>query len=184
MNKAPPLAYTAGMLATAFLSLGANLGDRALTLLRAVDELAALPRTSVARRSSLYQTEPWGNPAQPPFLNLVVQLHTALPPLDLLDAAQRIEHAHGRRRDTRWGERTLDIDILLYDDQRIDHPRLQVPHARLHLRNFVLVPLVELAAELPLPGSAETARSLLARCPDTGQVLPFPPTSHPHVPDP
>lgn len=158
----------------AYLSLGANLGDRALTLQGAVAAIAALPHTRLGACSSVYETEPWGPADQPPYLNLALQIHTALPPLPLLDALQAIERAHGRTRGTRWGARTLDIDILLYDLRRIEHPRLTVPHPRLALRNFVLCPLVEIAADLPLPGSGAPLRSLLGACPDTGRVVRLP----------
>jgi 2-amino-4-hydroxy-6-hydroxymethyldihydropteridine diphosphokinase len=127
-----------------FVSLGSNLGDRALTLATAREALAALPGTSVIASSGLYLTAPQDLDGQPEFLNQVVCLETALEPLDLLAECQRIEHDHGRTRELRFGPRTLDIDILLFQGVESQDPELTLPHPRMVLRAFVLVPLSEI----------------------------------------
>lgn len=138
--------------ATAFLGLGANLGDRLATLQSALAQLDADPALTVEGVSSVYETEPWtGDRAeladveQQPYLNLVAGVTTTLPPRHLLRLAQQVEAAHGRdrARELRWGPRTLDVDILLYEHDVIDEPDLVVPHPRLTERAFVLVPLAE-----------------------------------------
>jgi 2-amino-4-hydroxy-6-hydroxymethyldihydropteridine diphosphokinase len=126
----------------AFISLGTNLGDRVLNFDRALDALASLGK--ILRRSSLYRTTPWGNPEQPWFLNAVVLLETPLTPRLLLARLQAIETELGRTRVKRWGPRSIDLDLLLYDDLEFDEPDLRVPHAHLSERAFVLVPLAEI----------------------------------------
>lgn len=126
-----------------FVSLGSNLGDRAGNLTAAADALAALPGTSVVAASRIYETAPQDREDQPAFLNQILCLETGLEPLDLLAQCQRIEYEHGRRRELRFGPRTLDIDILLVEDVESDDPRLTLPHPRMLRRAFVLVPLAE-----------------------------------------
>jgi 2-amino-4-hydroxy-6-hydroxymethyldihydropteridine diphosphokinase len=130
----------------AFVALGSNLGDRESYLAQARDALAALPGTSLLASSSVYETAPQDRADQPAFLNQVVALETGLEPPDLLDACQRIESEHGRRREERFGPRTLDIDILLVEGMESDDPLLTVPHPRMWQRAFVLVPLAEVWA--------------------------------------
>ncbi len=126
----------------AYLGLGSNLGDRLGHLLAA---LARLDELGAVEASAVYDTEPVGGPAgQPPYLNLVARLDTDLTPRELLAEAMRIEQLAGRVRTVRNGARTLDVDLLLLDDLRIDEPDLVVPHPRLHERAFVLAPLEEL----------------------------------------
>ena len=132
-----------------FLGLGANLGDRRATLRAAVLRLREV--VSELRVSSLYESKAWGVTDQPPFLNAVARGETALTPLALLDAIQEIEHDLGRVRKQHWGPRAIDIDILLYGTERIDQPRLVVPHPYMTQRSFVLRPLADLAAGLTLP---------------------------------
>ena len=133
-----------------FVGLGANLGDAQATVLSACDELAALPGTRLIARSSLYRTAPV-DAQGPDFCNAVAELDTALEPLDLLRALQAIESRHGRRRPYANAPRTLDLDLLLYGQRQIDGPQLTLPHARLHERAFVLLPLLELAPGLQHP---------------------------------
>jgi 2-amino-4-hydroxy-6-hydroxymethyldihydropteridine diphosphokinase len=128
----------------AFLSLGSNLGDRGTYLAAAREALAALPGTSLVVASRIYETAPQGHSEQPEFLNQVVLLRTRLQPLDLLTECQRIENEHGRVRELRFGPRTLDIDILLYQGVESDDPELRLPHPRMVRRAFVLVPLAEI----------------------------------------
>ena len=126
-----------------FLSLGSNLGDREARLGAAREAVAALPGTGVVAASGVYETAPQDLADQPAFLNQVVCLETALGPYDLLDACQRIENEQGRMREKRFGPRTLDVDILLFEDVVSEDPRLTLPHPRLLRRAFVLVPLAE-----------------------------------------
>jgi 2-amino-4-hydroxy-6-hydroxymethyldihydropteridine diphosphokinase len=135
----------------AFLGLGSNVGDRLTTLQQAVDLLAAEPGIVVRRTSRVWETDPVGGPAQADFLNVVAQIDTALEPLDLLGAVNRVEAALGRTRDIRWGPRTIDIDILLIDALTIEDERLTVPHPRMHQRAFVVMPLLELIPDPVLP---------------------------------
>ena len=127
----------------AFLSLGSNVGDRQAMLAAAGDALAALPGTAVLVASGVYETAPHDYADQPDFLNQVVCVETALEPHDLLTQCQRIESEHGRVRGLRFGPRTLDIDILLFQDVELEEPELMLPHPRMLSRAFVLVPLAE-----------------------------------------
>ena len=131
-------------MSTVYLGLGSNLGDRRAYLREALRALAALPGTTVQAVSALYESAPWGVTDQPPFLNAVAAITTPLAPSDLLRAVKRIERAAGRRAGPRWGPRPLDIDLLLYDDQRVNTPDLIIPHPRLAERRFVLAPLQDL----------------------------------------
>ena len=146
----------------AYIALGANLDDPLGQLRAALDAVAALPDSRMLRTSSFYRTAPVGAPGQPDYLNAVAVLETGLAPDDLLAALLEIEHDFGRRREYRNAPRTLDLDLLLYDDAVIDRPHLQIPHPRLHLRAFVLVPLAEIAPELRLPGRGSVAAWLPA----------------------
>nr|MBL8410275.1 2-amino-4-hydroxy-6-hydroxymethyldihydropteridine diphosphokinase [Dechloromonas sp.] len=137
---------------TAFIALGANLGDPAATLRAAFGALANLPESRLVHCSSLYRTAPVGILDQPEFVNAVAQLATTLPPETLLDGLLEIEQRFGRVRAEKNGPRTLDLDLLLYNDQFVDLPRLTLPHPRLHLRAFVLQPLAEIAPDLVIPG--------------------------------
>ena len=138
---------------TVYIGIGANLDDPVRQVSSALDELAVLPRTSLVKKSSLYRTPPMGPPDQPDYINAVAELETWLAPLELLDELQRVEQLHRRVRGAqRWGPRTLDLDLLLYGAQHIDQPRLSVPHPGLAERAFVLLPLVEIAPDLTVPG--------------------------------
>lgn len=153
----------------AYLGIGTNLGDRLAFLQGAVDGLAATSGTRVVAVSPVYETDPVGGPEQPDFLNAVVVVDTALDPHELLAACQGLEQEAHRVRAERWGPRTLDVDVLLYGDERIDTADLVVPHPRAGERAFVLVPLADVAperAEALDPGA--TVRS----GPDRAQVRP------------
>jgi 2-amino-4-hydroxy-6-hydroxymethyldihydropteridine diphosphokinase len=138
----------------AFVALGSNLGDREATLRAAVGRLAGLPKTEVRGVSAFRDTEPVGYVHQPRFLNGAVELETGLAPRELLDALLELERDFGRDRSTSppQGPRTLDLDLLLYGDEKIDEPGLEIPHPRLHERAFVLEPLAELDPALEVPG--------------------------------
>lgn len=124
----------------AYVALGANLDDPLTQVQHAIEALWALPHSRLLAVSSLYRTAPVGIHGQPDFINAVASLETTLEPLALLDKALGVESAFGRRRDYPLAPRTLDLDLLLYDDQRIDTAKLALPHPRMHLRAFVLAP--------------------------------------------
>jgi 2-amino-4-hydroxy-6-hydroxymethyldihydropteridine diphosphokinase len=134
-----------------FVGLGANLGDRQATLQRALQALAALPGTELVRASALYRSAPW-QAGGPDFLNAVAELRSSLSPRALLAALQGLEQTHGRERPYPNAPRTLDLDLLLFGQRVSAAPELLLPHPRLHLRGFVLVPLCELAPGLVVPG--------------------------------
>jgi 2-amino-4-hydroxy-6-hydroxymethyldihydropteridine diphosphokinase len=146
----------------AYVGLGANLGPREVTLLRAVDLLAAAEGVEVVALSPLRETEPMGVVDQPPFLNGAVALDTSLGARELLDLLLETERALGRVRTERWGPRTVDLDLLLYGTERLDEPGLRVPHPRLHERRFALEPLGDLDPELEIPGSGRVSDLLAA----------------------
>jgi 2-amino-4-hydroxy-6-hydroxymethyldihydropteridine diphosphokinase len=145
------MAATTGAARDAFIGLGSNLGDRGAELERAFEQIGTLPATALVARSSIYESAPLDAPGGD-YLNAVALVRTALAPQVLLAALQAIEHAHGRVRAGPNAPRTLDLDLLLYDAERIDTPGLVVPHPRLHERAFVLVPLAEIAPTLVIPG--------------------------------
>lgn len=150
--------------ATACIGLGSNLGDAAQAVRDAIQALDAVPECRVLAASRLYRTPAWGCTDQPDFINAAVRLHTHLPPLALLAQLLDIERHAGRDRSdaaaVRWGPRLLDLDLLLYGEQVIDEVGLQVPHPHLHARAFALVPLAEVAAEVPFPGHGTVADAL------------------------
>jgi len=139
------------MAVVGFLGLGSNLGDRLANLQAAVDALQAEPGLRVAASSRVWETTPVGGPPQPDYLNAVVRIETDLSARDLLDVARRVESRLGRIRKERWGARTIDVDVLLHDDDQIDEPDLVVPHPRMKERAFVLLPLLELEPDPMLP---------------------------------
>jgi 2-amino-4-hydroxy-6-hydroxymethyldihydropteridine diphosphokinase len=147
-----------------FVGLGSNLGDREGTIRAAVGRLRGLPETRVVRVSTLRNTDPVGYIDQPRFLNGVAELETGLSARALLVALLELEQAFGRDRGgvPAQGPRTLDLDLLLYGQEQIDEPGLQVPHPRLHERRFVLEPLAELDPGLEVPGKG-SVQTLLAK---------------------
>lgn len=146
---------------TAWIGLGSNLGDRAGTLLAAFRALRDLPGVSGAALSPCYETEPVG-PPQPPYLNACARLQVeGFSPRQLLDHLQAVEVRFGRVRAGRWGPRTLDLDLLLFNAQSLDEPGLTLPHPSLQERSFVLRPLADLDPALKPPGSPRTVRELL-----------------------
>jgi len=146
----------------AYLGIGSNLEDPRAQVLRAFDELAHLPDTRVTARSSLYRTAPVGHAAQPDFINAVAGIETQLTPDALLSELQAIEARHGRKRSFPNAPRTLDLDLLLYGDARIDKPGLSVPHPRMHERAFVLQPLLEIAPQVDIPQRGPASQCLAA----------------------
>jgi 2-amino-4-hydroxy-6-hydroxymethyldihydropteridine diphosphokinase len=145
----------------AYVALGSNLRDPARQVCSGLEALARLPDTRLVTRSSLYRTAPVGKPDQPDFINAVARLDTGLEPEVLLRRLLDIERQHARVRGERNGPRTLDLDLLLHGECRMESPGLTVPHPRMHERAFVLAPLAEIAPELDIPGRGKV-RELLA----------------------
>lgn len=147
----------------ACVGLGANLGDAQATVHAAITALGGLPQSRVLSASRLYRTPAWGNEDQPDFINAAVALETGLTAPLLLEQLLATEQVFGRVRlpGQQWGPRTLDLDLLLYGEQVIDLPQLQVPHPHLHARAFALLPLADVAADALVPGHG-TVRNLLA----------------------
>ncbi len=145
------------------VGVGSNLGDREFLIRKAIESLRDLPRTIVARVSSLYETDPVGDVEQPAFLNAVVWVETELEPRELLWQMLLIEKRMGRVRTQRWGPRPIDLDLLFYGKRVIDEPDLQVPHPEAEHRAFVLIPLSEIDPEFVHPGTGEGIRKLLKK---------------------
>lgn len=142
-----------------YIALGSNLGNRLANLKNAISNFT--PQMDVKKKSSVYETPPWGYADQPAFLNQVVMAETYLEPEDLLFHLKRLEVVLGREPSFQNGPRLIDLDILFYDDVEIDSPPLQIPHARLHQRGFVLVPLNDIAPELIHPTLGKSIGDLL-----------------------
>jgi 2-amino-4-hydroxy-6-hydroxymethyldihydropteridine diphosphokinase len=152
-----------------YIGLGGNLENPREQVERAFVELASLPQSELLAQSPLYQSRPVGPAGQPDYINAVALIKTQLPPIELLDALQAIEQAHRRVRLEHWGPRTLDLDILLIDNQVLNTERLTVPHPFMTQRSFVLYPLADIAPDLILPCGTALA-SLIARCDRDGLV--------------
>ncbi len=163
----------------AFLALGSNLGDRLANLQRAVDLLGHRPGLAIVKSSRVFQTEPVGGPPQPDYLNVVVEGRTTRSPRDLLDACLAVEQEMGRERRERWGPRVIDIDVLTYGGEEVNEPGLHVPHPRMHERGFVLIPLLELDGDPPLPGRRSIGSLRLEGGLMRGVILFGPPLSLP-----
>ena len=144
-----------------YIGVGSNLGDPVQQVKSAFTALDKLPEGQLCSTSSLYISDPLGPPGQPRYVNAVVHLTTTLSAESLLDSLQQIENEHGRERSTRWGARTLDLDLLLYGQQVIATQRLTVPHPEMSSRSFVLLPLLEIDPNIQIPGlgSARTLSS-------------------------
>jgi len=147
-------------MSTAFVGIGSNLAEPAKQVQTAFDELERLPQTRVLRRSSLYRSGPLGYAEQPDFINAVAQLETRIAAEQLLSELQEIENRHGRERSFANAPRTLDLDLLLFENLRTRTARLTLPHPRMHERAFVLEPLIEISPDISIPGKGN-ARQLL-----------------------
>lgn len=152
----------------AYIGLGSNLGDSSAQLQRACEDLDKLHGTRFLARSALYRSAPLGHVAQPDFFNAVAKVETALSPQLLLQALLDIEQQHGRQRTFRNAPRTLDLDVLLYDELQLHEHGLTIPHPQMHLRAFVLQPLLEIYPDCVIPG-AGSAHLALQAC--QGQLL-------------
>ena len=140
-----------------YIGIGSNLDDPVAQVRQALVELSRLPLTQYIAASRLYRSRPVGPQNQPDFINAVALLRTRLSPLALLDQLQALEQRHRRVRRQRWGPRPLDLDLLLYGSEKVQLPRLRVPHPELQVRAFVVLPMAELAPQLTLPDGAEIA---------------------------
>jgi len=162
----------------AYLSLGSNQGDRIGHLAEACLRLQSRNLT-IIKRSPVYETAPWGFAADTPFLNAVIEVHTSLEPEQLHQLMMETETSMGRIRETadestpRYSSRCIDLDLLFYDDLMLQNDRLSIPHPRLHLRNFVLVPLSDIAPGFMHPILNLPIKELLSDSPDTTAVVPF-----------
>ena len=166
------------MFSRVYVGIGSNLGNRHAYYSRAVDLMAALPATTITRRSSLYESEPIGD-ADRWYLNGVVELATDFEPTALLTRLQKIEADLGRKRTPgtkKWASRTIDLDILLFDTRIVDEKHLEIPHPEMRRRRFVLQPLCELAPQIRHPRLGSTMAELLAGLTDDKRVLLLPPT--------
>ncbi|MFA7554452.1 MAG: 2-amino-4-hydroxy-6-hydroxymethyldihydropteridine diphosphokinase [Spongiibacteraceae bacterium] len=159
-----------------FIALGSNLEQPLQQVNDALTKLAALPDSRLIAASPWYQSRAVGPGQQPDYINGVAELHTLQPPLELLSLLQAIENQHQRKRLQHWGPRTLDLDLLLYGEETINHPRLTVPHPRMLERNFVLYPLNDLAPDIHF-ATGQSLKQLLNHCPMDGLRLVDAPTS-------
>jgi len=150
-----------------FIGLGSNLADPKYQVSSAIDQIKQVEKTRFIQSSSLYSSPPMGPQDQPDYVNAVLEIETELSAHSLLDKLQGIEQEHGRIRKRHWGERTLDLDLLLFGDVVIDDDRLKVPHPGIAERAFVLYPLAEIAPELTIPKLGEVS-TLKQQCPAAG----------------
>ena len=157
-------------MARTFIGLGSNLGDRFLSLCRAIYLIAQFPQITLTNMSGIYQTEPVGKIDQPDFLNAVIEIDSEGPAKQLLASLQDVETLLGRTREVKWGPRTIDLDILSIEAATYNTAELKVPHPELAKRRFVLVPFAEIAANYFVLGFDRTVRQLLEECSDHSQV--------------
>ncbi len=158
------------MPSSAYIALGSNMGDRLDNLVKSLDLLFTEPGIKLLACSSIYETEPVGGPAQGPFLNACLLAETGLTPVKLLKQMLAVEDKMKRVRFQRWGPRIIDLDLLVYADVVMNTPFLQLPHPRLTERDFVLIPLVEIAADLVIPGKSKSAGQILAELKTNNRV--------------
>ncbi len=154
------------------LHIGSNLGNRTENIARAIASLQKRVGV-ITQQSAIYKTAAWGVENQPDFLNIALILETIMLPEEVLDAVLPIELEIGRIRNERWGPRLIDIDIMFYNDWRIDYPNLTIPHPRIHERNFVLIPLAEIIPHFVHPVLGRTILELKETCIDESDVEKF-----------
>ena len=153
----------------AYLLIGGNLGDRKQNLQKA-RELIALHGGDITNASSIYETAAWGKTDQPSFLNQALEIHTSLNAKQLILHILKVEKMLGRIRKEKYGPRIIDIDILLFNNEKHDHPFLKIPHPEMQNRRFALIPLAEIAAEVIHPVFKKSITQLLKECPDQLEV--------------
>ncbi len=154
----------------AYLGLGSNLGERLNNLKRSLSLLLKNPQIELAACSNIYETAPVGGPEQDPFLNACISIYTKLPPISLLREMHNVENTMKRIREERWGPRIIDLDLLVYEGTIVNTPFLQLPHPRITKRDFVLVPLANIAPDLIIPGTDQTVGQVLAKRTDNPDV--------------
>lgn len=153
-----------------YMLLGSNLGDREMMMQQAVERIEA-EIGGISARSACYETEPWGNTDQPPFINMAIAVRTLMPPLEVLVTALNIEKSLGRKRLVRWGSRTIDIDLIFYANDIIAiEDKLYIPHPEMQNRRFVLEPLAEIAADYIHPVLKKSIKELLQSLTDITSV--------------
>jgi 2-amino-4-hydroxy-6-hydroxymethyldihydropteridine diphosphokinase len=150
----------------AYIALGSNMGDRLDYLKKAILHLESHEDITVVNTSSIYETDPVGYTNQDQFLNMAIEVMTSLKPFELLDVCLNIEEQLGRKREMRWGPRTLDLDILVYNQENIETEKLTLPHPRMSERAFVILPLLEIDPNIMLPTMKEPLKSCLQSIPD------------------
>ncbi|MEH7118489.1 2-amino-4-hydroxy-6-hydroxymethyldihydropteridine diphosphokinase [Neobacillus vireti] len=151
---------------TAFISLGSNMGNRYDNIVNAINRLIGNPAIQLVNLSSIYETDPVGYEDQDLFLNMVIKVQTSLDAMELLEICLKIELDLGRKREIMWGPRTIDLDILTFNQENIESKKLNVPHPRMLERAFVLIPLVEIDENLRLPGVDKPLNILLNELPE------------------
>jgi len=156
---------------TTYIGIGSNQGDKYKNCTLAIENICACVSNRLIKRSSFYQTEPWGYREQDDFINLVVKIQTSFSPLELLFFLQGIEKKLRKKKNKKWGPRTIDLDILFYNDQKFESPQLTIPHPLLHQRGFVLLPLKEITPHLIHPVFNQTISQLLDRLSDGKRVI-------------
>jgi 2-amino-4-hydroxy-6-hydroxymethyldihydropteridine diphosphokinase len=161
------------MFHTAYLLLGSNMGNRINYIQKALDAIFLLPNTAIVQQSKLYETAAWGNEKLPPHINVAIAITTRFTAEELLLHLQQIENKLDRTRQTKWGERTIDIDIIFFDKDVIETSTLNVPHPLMQERRFVLTPLHEIASEYVHPIFQQTINDLLKMCKDPLAVRVF-----------
>lgn len=152
-----------------FISLGSNIGNKLGNITKAIHELKLLPGP-IVKTSSVYVTEPWGYVDQEEFINQVIAIKTNYKPIELLDALLNIEFILGRQRTVKNAPRVIDLDILLFKDLIISESNLEIPHPRMHLRKFILVPMTEIAPNIIHPLLDQSMKELLKICKDNSSV--------------
>lgn len=153
-----------------YLGLGSNMGPRAANL-RTAAALISKNIGKIAKQSHMYETDPWGNTDQDSFYNQVLMINTTLDPREILSEISKIEREMGREKKEKWGPRLIDIDVLFYGKRIIRDKGLEIPHPELHKRNFVLVPLMEIAPDLEHPVLHEQIDELYIKSLDPGEVV-------------
>ena len=155
---------------TYYLHLGSNVGDRKQMLLNAIQAIS-IQIGNITKESSIYETEPWGLTNQPDFYNMAVEVHSEIKVEEVFNLIKSIEKEMDRQKDIKWGPRNIDIDILYCNDMIIETPELTIPHPQIYNRNFVLIPMIEIAGELIDPVKNISLDELYEQCKDTHEVF-------------